>query len=68
MLQHLGAEERADQHQKGADQHHAGNLGPFPDPVGIEAVHASSRIENQARKVISTRSANPAVVRAWSGL
>ena len=43
-------------------------VGPLPDAVGIEAVHASSRMENQLRKATSSSKANPAVVSACSGL
>ena len=39
-----------------------------PEPIRIEAVHASSRTENMLRNVISTMSAKPAVVSACSGL
>ncbi len=39
VLQDLGAEERAGQHQEGADQHPPGHLGPLPDTVGVEPVH-----------------------------
>ena len=47
MLENLGPKERSDENQKGPDEDEAGNLGSLPYPVGIEAVHESSRIENQ---------------------
>jgi hypothetical protein len=68
VLDDLGTEESAAEHHEGRNQNHAGNVCTLPKPIGIEAVHASSRIENMLRNVISTTRAKPAVVSACSGL
>ena len=58
MLDDLGPEERPGQHQEGGDQDQPGDVGPLADPVGIEAVHASSRMANHSRNAASTSRAN----------
>ena len=68
VLDDLGAEERARTAPGTRRSEPAGDLGPLPDAVGIEAVHASSRMENHSRKVTSSSKANSAVVSACSGL
>ena len=68
MLDHLGPEESAAEHQEGNDQDHPGDIGPVAEPIRIEAVHASSRTENMLRNKIRTMSDRPAVVSACKGL
>jgi hypothetical protein len=68
VLKDLSPEERSQKHQESSDQDHTGDLGALSNPVGVEPAHASSRMENQVRKVTRIRSAKAAVVSAWSGL
>jgi hypothetical protein len=68
VLNDLGTEEGSREQYERADENEAGNVGTLSETVGVEAVHESSRIENMLRNVISTMSANPAVVRACNGL